>query len=143
MKNLKVCFAGHRYEWMNIGIEKKLYCSIEQLILNGYNIFYNGDKGFFDKMCADIVRTFKHKYPQIKLIKILASYKRNEDLSSFDGSILPEIEMYYPKRKIYERNKWMVDNSDVLVCHVVDTYKSGAYYTLKYARKCNKKIIMI
>lgn len=45
--------------------------------------------------------------------------------------------------KITKRNEWIIDNCDLLVCHIQETYKSGAYNTIKYAQKQNKAIIYI
>lgn len=89
----------------------------------------------------------KHKYPHIKLIRILTYYhhdKEKYDLPScYDGSILPEIEELHYKQKITKRNEWIIDHCDILVSHIEETYKSGAYRTLKYAQKQNKPIIYI
>lgn len=147
VKDKIVCFAGHRYEWHCIGVEDKLPIVLEELILKGYTIFYDGNSGAFDKKCASAVLELKHKYPHIKLIRILTYYhhdkERYELPSCYDGSILPEIEKLHYKQKIVKRNEWIVDNSDILVCHIEETYKSGAYRTLKYAQKQNKTIIYI
>lgn len=142
-----VAFAGHRYEWHCIGIENKLPEVLEDLINKGYTIFYDGHHGAFDEKCAHAVLQLKHKYPHIKLIRILTYYhhdKEKYDLPSYyDGSIFPEIEELHYKQKITKRNEWIIDHCDILVCHIEETYKSGAYRTLKYAQKQNKPIIYI
>ena len=142
-----VCFAGHRDEWHNIGIEEKLKETIIGLIEKGYTTFYDGDKGYFDKLCAHIVIDLKKIYPQVKIYKILTYYHHDNEKwflpACFDGSILPEIEELHPKLKITKRNEWIVDNSDLLVCHIVNTFKSGSARTVKYAQKKNKPIIYI
>ena len=127
-KEKVVAFAGHRYEWHCIGLEDKLPQILEELIHNGCTVFYDGNYGAFDKKCASAVLQLKHKYPHIKLICISTYYH-------YDGSILPEIEELHYKQKIVKRNEWIVDNCDILVCHIEETYKSGAYRTLKYAQK--------
>ncbi len=142
-----VAFAGHRYEWHCIGVENKLPEVLEDLINKGYTIFYDGHYGAFDEKCAHAVLRLKHKYPHIKLIRILTYYhhdKEKYDLPScYDGSILPEIEELHYKQKITKRNEWIIDHCDILVCHIEETYKSGAYRTQKYAKKQNKPIIYI
>ena len=142
-----VAFAGHRYEWHSIGVEDKLPSILEDLIAKGYTIFYDGGYGAFDKKCANAVFNLKKKYPQIKIYKILTYYhhdKKKYDLPlCYDGSILPEIEELHYKQKITKRNEWIIDHCDILVCHIEETYKSGAYQTLKYAQKHNKPIIYI
>ncbi len=133
-----VAFAGHRYEWHCIGVGNKLPEVLEDLINKGYAIFYDGHYGAFDEKCAHAVLQLKHKYQHIKLIRVLTYYHHDKD-----GSILPEIEELHYKQKITRRNEWIIDHCDILVCHIEETYKSGAYRTLKYAQKQNKPIIYI
>lgn len=129
-----VAFAGHRDSWRCIGVKEKLLQTIEDLIQQGYTIFYDGNKGAFDEKCFNAIVELKEKYP----------YKENFFLSkSVDETIFPPIEQYYPKQRITKRNEWIVDNCDVLVCHIEMPYKSGAYKMVKYAQKKNKKIIEI
>lgn len=146
MKEKVISFFGHRYDWKSLGIQTKLYEIFEQLINKGYTIFYDGDSGSFDKKCRDIVIKLKTKYPYIKLIKILKyyHYNNNNKLSEFyDDSIYPDIENCHYKKIITYRNRWMVEHSDIIVSHIEETYKSGAYNTIKYALKINKPIIFI
>lgn len=147
MKEKVVCFAGHRDEWRILGIEDKLLKVLEDLISKGYNVFYDGGYGAFDNLCVNLILQLKHKYRNIKLIKVLTYYHHNKekyDLPDFyDGSILPDIEEEFYKQKITKRNEWIVDNSDLLVCHIEQTYKSGAYRTVRYAQKQHKPIIYI
>ena len=141
-----VAFAGHRYEWHCIGVENKLPKILEDLINKGYTIFYDGHYGAFDEKCAHAVLQLKHKYPHIKLIRILTYYHHEKKWnlpSCYDGSIYPDLEKIHPKAKIIKRNKWIVDNSDILICHICETYKSGAFNTVKYARKINKPVIYV
>lgn len=144
-KDKIVAFAGHRYEWHCIGIEDKLPNALENLIAKGYTIFYDGGYGAFDKKCANAVIDLKHKYPHIKLIRILTYYHHDKEKyelpSCYDGSIYPDIEETHYKQKITKRNEWIVDNCDILVCHIEEPYKSGAYRTVKYADKTNMPII--
>ena len=146
-KEKVVAFAGHRYDWHCIGVEDKLPQVLEELIHKGYTVFYDGNYGAFDKKCTSAVLELKHKYPHIKLIRILTYYHHEKDKyelpSCYDGSILPEIEALHYKQKIVKRNEWIIDNCNILVCHIEETYKSGAYRTLKYAQKQNKPIIYI
>ena len=142
-----VAFAGHRYDWHCIGVEEKLKQTIEELINKGYTTFYDGACGAFDRKCLDAVLELKHKYPHIKVIKILKYYhheKEKYEISScYDGSEYPDLEELHYKQIITKRNEWIVNHCDILVCHIEETYKSGAYNTVKYARKINKPIIYI
>lgn len=145
MKDGVVVFVGHRNEWQCLNLKDEIYKIFEQLIIEGYTTFYDGAHGAFDKLCMNVVCELKKKYPHIKLILISTHYKHNKLLPfCYSYSIFPPLECVYPKAKITERNKWMVDNCDIIVCHIENTSAtSGAYRTIKYARKKNKNIIEI
>ena len=146
-KNKVVAFAGHRYEWQSIGVGEKLLQVLEDLINKGYTIFYDGNYGAFDNKCRNAILKLKNKYPNIKLVLILTYYHHDKEKypipSYYDDTILPEIEDLHYKQKITKRNEWIIDNCDLLVCHIQEAYKSGAYNTVKYAQKQNKPIIYI
>lgn len=141
------CFAGHRFSWRNGDIDQKVLETVEKLILDGFNVFYDGNHGDFDETCSWAVEKLKNKYPNVKLILVITHYRYKKENfilpKRYDGSIYPDLENVYPKRKIIERNKWMVDNCDVLVARVTDELSVGAYKTVKYAQKKNKRIIFI
>ena len=147
MKEKKVCFAGHRYIWQNSGVEDKLKEILIKVINDGYTTFYCSNMGYFDKLCIDTLFNLKAIYKHIKIFKILTYYHENKekwDISkSYSGSLMPEIEQYYPKARITKKNEWLVDSCDLLICHIIETYKSGAYNTVKYAIKKNKDIIYV
>ena len=147
MQSKIVGFIGHRYIWKNIGIEHELNKTIVTLINQGYNVFYDGNKGFFDELCAKTIFKLKNLFPEIKIYKILTNYKHNNEPASYfnkyDGLILPDLDNIHPKQKIIKRNQWIISSCDVLVCHIQDTHRSGAYKSLVYAKKLNKHIIYI
>ena len=142
-----VCFAGHRYEWHNIGIEEKLKEIIIDLIKQGYNTFYEGNNGYFDKLASSILINLKSKYPHIKIFRILSFYnpsQKNLKLHpAYNGTILPDLSNVYYKQKIIKMNQWIIDNSSVLVCHILHTNNSGAFLTVKYAQSTKIQIIYI
>ena len=78
-KEKVVAFADHRYDWHCIGVEDKLPQVLEELIQKGYTVFYGGNYDAFDKKCASAVLELKHKYPHIKLIRILTYYHHEKD----------------------------------------------------------------
>lgn len=147
MNDKIVAFAGHRYDWQNIGIDKKLKEIIICLIEKGYKVFFDGGKGFFDKLTSSIILELKKQYKDIKLYRVLANYQSDSKKLNlpigYDGIYMPEVEQFHPKARIKKRNEWIVDQCDILVCHIFETYKSGAYTMLKYAQKKNKHIINI
>lgn len=59
----------------------------------------------------------------------------------YDKVIIPEfVEKSHPKGAITKRNRWMVENCDLLVCYV-EEMKGGAYKAMKYAKSLGKKTV--
>lgn len=141
-----VGFAGHRLSHENVGINERLKKQIECLIKNGYTTFLDGNKGVFDDLCLDILRELKEKYCNIQIIRVLSNYNfvsKNMLPNYIDSTVYPELENVYFKQLITKRNEWIVDNSDIIVCHIVNTFRSGAYSMVRYAEKMNKFIIYL
>ena len=135
MQGKRCSFIGHRD---TKGIENKIYIFISDLIKNGINEFYSGGMGNFDKMCEKAAKKLGGKIIfvpyNIKQIKL-------RDKLWYDEIICPFGEKLYSKFDIPDRNKWIVDNCDVFLCHV---YKEGgAKHTMKYAEKKKKRIIYL
>ena len=132
---LKCGFIGHRD---SCNIEEKIFIEIEKLIENENIEFYSGGMGNFDKMCERIVKGLNKKLIfvpyNMKQIKI-------KDELWYDEIICPFGEKEYSKYDIPNRNKWIVDNCNILLCYVHK--EGGAKNTLNYAILKNKKVINI
>ena len=61
----------------------------------------------------------------------------------YDDIVIPPaiIGVHY-KRAITARNRWMVDNSDLIVSYIIRDY-GGAADTIKYAKRMDKRIISL
>ena len=144
--SVMICsFIGHGDIWETKEIEIKLKEILEKIIEEkGVATFYLGGYGQFDFLCATAVREIKVKYPHIKSYLILAYYNPkidHDNQSLYDGTIYPNLE-HIPKRFcILERNKWIVDNSNIIISQVKYSF-GGAYKTFEYARKPSGKIIV-
>lgn len=137
-----VTFCGHRDEFCNNEIKERLYIETERLINRGAKKFFLGGYGFFDLSAATTVKKLKEKYPHIEAVIILPYINKKYPEDLYDYSIYPSIEKALPRFAITERNKWMIENSDVLIALVKKSY-GGAYNTLRLAQKKQKEIIYI
>ncbi len=141
----KICsFCGHR-TIITKNLEERVYKILSDLIENqGYTTFYSGGMGEFDNLCEKTVRQLKKEHPHIRLCLIL--YRYNPHLENlkllFDEIIVPDLENIHYKRQITERNKWMADSSDTVLCYIYKDY-GGAHSMMKYAEKENRKIILV
>ena len=149
---MRTCtFAGHACVY-SPSVKQRLEAEIE-VFLSGTDsaVFYVGGRGDFDRMAAAAVRAARerHRDKKIQLYLVepymhegLNRYKENNEML-YDGVIIPhELLGIPPKAAITMRNRWMVDQSDLLIAFVQRDF-GGAYEMLKYARRKNVTVVNI
>lgn len=112
----------------------------ENLIVNGAEKFYLGGYSAFDKLAASVLAEQKKRYPHIELVLILPYLNRRKDISPCDSSLYSPLESVPKKFAIVQRNRWMVEQADVVVSYVLHSW-GGAAMTLEYATRKKKQII--
>ena len=137
------CFFGHKDAPESI--KPTLEQAIENLIISkGVDSFLVGNQGAFDAMALSVLRQLKQKHPHISYNVVLAYMPKEQveyDLYEFGETMLPEgIESVHPKFAISWRNKWMVNESDAVICYVKHSWGGAAKYLDMAKRK--KKIII-
>ncbi len=144
----KICaFCGHRLV-LDGEVKSHLNTEIEKLAERGFTEFYSGGMGEFDKMCENVVRKYKRKNNEIKLILVLPymtvavnrygdEYKR-----LYDEIIIPDLGDIHYKRAITERNKWIAEHVDTVITYIRRDY-GGAWNMYRYAKKIGTEIIEI
>ena len=105
--------------------------------------------GEFDSLCSSAVRKAKKSHPHIKLICVKPYFTNDINTDSdyynamYDDVIIPpELIGVHYKAAIKARNRWMIDNSDVILIYTVRNY-GGACEAKRYAQHENKAIIII
>lgn len=134
-----VTFCGHSTVEQKKAVEEWLYDIVEGLILQGYFEFYLGGYGDFDIMASLVVTKLKEKYPQVERTLVIPYLDREIDEKFYDNSYYPSLENVPKKFAIIKRNEVMVDEADVVIACVINSW-GGAVKTLNYARKKQKKI---
>ncbi len=138
----RVTFAGHRKIDCFSEVEAHLSELISKLLNTKELVeFYVGYNGDFDRMAISAIREAEKKYEtKNSAVVLVLPYKTADTVffeSQFDAVIIPqELHGIYPKRAITLRNRWLVDNSDLIVCYVNEG--GGAAATVKYAEKSNR-----
>ena len=137
------CFFGHSDTPQHIS--PQIGSAVEKLIQSGMaNEFLVGNQGQFDRMSLAILRGMKERYPQITYNVVLPYMPKGRDTDSCyaDGeTMLPEgIECVHPRYAISWRNRWMVDQSDLVICYVARSW-GGAVQFVKLAERKGKVII--
>ena len=150
----KCCFSGHR----NIAekelpkIKLELDLTLRKLIEEGVRVFICGGARGFDLIAAENVVFLKNTFPFIKLELILPckahekfwSEKEKEEfykISSLADSVKYLYEEYN-ESCMFERNRALIDSSDILLCYLTED-SGGTAYTVKLAAKKKKRIIPI
>ena len=147
-----VSFFGHREIERPIETENRLDKLLHDLInQNEYIEFLIGRDGEFDLLASSVIKRAinKYGYGNTSLILVLpymkAEYRDNEEnyLDYYDEvEICAESVGIHYKSAIQIRNRNMVDRSDLVVC-CIQRKIGGAYKTVQYTMKQNRKIINI
>lgn len=144
-------FAGHR-QVFEAGIGDKVQKMLKVLIeKDNQFVFLNGGMGRFDEICAGVVRKLKREHPEkdIRLCLVAAYFSNRFNAekkyyqSLYDEILLPDgVETTYYKAAITKRNKWMVDQANILIAYIDHNY-GGAYQTYQYANKKSVSVFNI
>lgn len=145
-------FAGHR-EVYQTHVTEAVDEAISAILSNGDDCFtfLVGGMGDFDGLCAGAVRAAKRRHPDKKIsLALVEPYMKQEINTSkdfyeqmYDDVIIPiELAGVHYKSAITKRNRWMVDESQMLIAYVYRDH-GGAYTTLRYAQKQGLQIINI
>ena len=139
-----VAFFGHR-SYSYLEYREKIEAIIVDLIENHeVTEFYNGFRGDFDRLCAEIVGKLKSLYPTIKNILVLSYHPRSEFVlpKFFDESVYLLEKPVLPKFAITYTNQCIVDEADFIISGV-SLHSGGAWAACDYARRQQKKVINI
>ena len=143
-----VSLFGHREIEDLRGLEYKLAPIIKALIqTKAYVSFLIGRNGEFDEYAASIIKRAQRENGKenneitLVLPYTVANIEYYEKY--YDNIIIPEnVNGAYPKASIRLKNRWMVEQSNLVIAFV-EREKGGAYEAVKYAKKLKKSIINI
>ncbi len=151
VKEKTACVTGHRFLQGDIDLDrlKKHFINI---INKGVDTFLIGMALGFDTLCFKTLEKIRYNGQNIRLIACIPcpeqdkffnanqkeEYKRMLDSADF-SVILSEKYTAYCMQK---RNRFMVDNSSVIVGYLRDN-RGGTFNTLKYAISKDIKIIKV
>lgn len=123
-------------------IEPALRSTLIDLIENkNVNVFYVGNNGNFDTMVRrqleDLSQLYSITYSVV--LAYLSTEKNKYD--NLTNTIYPEGLETVPKRfAISRRNKWMIQQSDVVVTYVIHSFGGAAQFK-EMAERAGKEVI--
>ena len=136
-----VCtFFGHKDTPKEI--EPTLRSTLIDLIENkNVNVFYVGNNGNFDTMVRHQLEDLSQTYPITYSVVLAYLPTEKNKYDNLTNTIYPEGLETVPKRfAISQRNKWMIQQSDIVVTYVTHNF-GGAWQFEKISEKQNKTII--
>lgn len=158
-----ITFIGHRTIKYSVELEIRLRECLLSLIKSGVKTFLFGSKSEFDTLALKVVSGFKKEYPYIKRVYVRAEYPTLSELNTklimknYEQTIYPECVKKSGRGCYIERNKYMIDHSDLCIFYYEEDYalpkkqvgtkyydrRSGTALMIEYAKANNKKYIII
>ena len=155
------CFTGHRPQKLGYG-ENSIQCDelkdrLEELIIEliekeAVTHFISGVALGVDTYAANIVLNLKSQYPGITLECAIPCETQATKWNERDRDVYYDLiskcnketllQQKYSSDCMQKRNEYMVDNSDYVIA-VWNGKPSGTGNTVKYAKKKNKKVLLI
>ena len=140
---MTVSFIGHKDTPQSV---KSVLKNLLTDLINNHNAttFYVGNQGNFDNIVISVLKDLKSIYPNIDYAVIIAYMPQENDKNLNE---LPTIYPYgletVPRRyAISARNRWMIENSDILVSYVTHNIGGAAKFK-ELAEKKHKVVINI
>ena len=141
-----ISFCGHAKFYATKEVRERLLSLLGDLAEDENVIFYLGDHGSFDAFGYSVCKEYKENHSKARLCfvtpYITEQYQKKilpMQEERYDEIIYPDIEDKPLRFAISYRNKWMVENADVLICYI-DHDWGGAYQAYLHAKR-RKKII--
>ncbi len=144
---MKIAFIGHRDVEITPALLTEIANTLDEQITENAECYFGG-YGSFDFACAKTVRQIKKERVAIRSIFVTPylteSYQERlktvKNSPLYDEISYPPLERVPPRYAIIRRNEYMVDICDLLIAYIRHDF-GGAYKTLSYAKRKNKKII--
>jgi hypothetical protein len=143
----RVSFFGHRILASTRQIEETVECMGKELIrTKDFVEFLVGRNGDYDILVASSVKRAQKAMGKQNSVLVLVLPYGVKDFEYYreyyDDIVIPITEKTHFKAAITKRNRWMVENSD-LVIGFVQNQSGGAYAALKYASESGVETVNI
>lgn len=141
-----ISFFGHSNFIGSYILEEKIMSVISDEVGAGAVDFLLGNYGGFDRFAYRCCKKYKAQSDNSSLVfvtpYISKGYKHrlNQASQEYDRIIYPGLESKPQRFAIQHRNRYMIEQSDLIICYVSREY-GGAYSAIKYAKRLNRRII--
>lgn len=144
-KNAACSFTGHRSIPAEISdyLFQRTIDGINYLYAHNVKTFLTGGAVGFDTIAAKAVIRCREEHGDIRLILVVPCEDQAKDWKQKDVEIYRHIKeladeviclsKHYYRGCMHERNRYLVDNSSVCICYLIQA-TGGTAYTVRYAR---------
>lgn len=145
---MKVGFLGHRTGYDDTGLAEATLDVLKKELKGEPAEFLVGAHGIYDFIARKSCIRYKRLYGNSKTLYVAEldddHYSKKRKLASgiTDGNIYLDIKYVPQNERFAERNKWVVDMSDLIICYLTNTC-GETYNAIEYAVKKKKRIINI
>ena len=138
-----VTFCGHSHFTKTEKYEEQLLSVLENAVGDSPTEFFLGGYGAFDDFAYTCCKKYQMTHPNTRLIYITPYLSRqdhlNDKVAQYDATIYPEIEGVPLRYAISHRNRWMIEQANLVVAYI--NHKSGgAYQAYRRAISKNKTV---
>lgn len=133
-----VTFCGHRDLPDRAAVEAWLRRTLPCLYAQGARRFYVGGYGAFDAAAAALALRAAH--PEVEVVLVRPYLDAGPAPQPGMASVYPPLERVPRRFAIARRNRWMVDQADVVVACVQRSW-GGAVEMLRYAQRRGKAVL--
>ena len=136
-----ISFCGHSDFCKTAEYEKKMFTFFDTLIGDQPVEFYLGGYGNFDFFAYDCGNRYQKAHPNLKLVFVTPYLDLPKGFSEcqYDEILYPPLEQVPKKFAIIHRNRFMMEQADVVIAYIEHTW-GGAYQSYQYAKRKGKTI---
>lgn len=135
-----ITFIGHR----EVFEEEKVRKWVRNCILSQKDsemIFFCGGCGAFDLLCARVCSELKSELEKSEIVYVTPYLDRCADQPLlYDTVLYPSIEDVPLRWAIIKRNRYMIENADLVIAYIRHSF-GGAYQSYLFAKRKGKRIL--
>ena len=140
-------FCGHADFHKTPDLESRMLTLLAEHVGDTPAEFYLGGYGGFDSFAYEVASQYQKTHPQVSRIFVTpylsVEYQRThltEAAARYDLILYPEPERVPPRFAITYRNRYMVEQADLVIAYVCRA-RGGAYQAYRHALRKGKTVI--
>ena len=141
-----ITFCGHGDFTATADRENRLLTLLEFYADDSHTELLLGGYGNFDAFAFRCGKILQRKHPNVSLIFVTPYMITDQKMGNstqkgaeYDQIIYPPLENVPPRYAIIHRNRYMVEQADLVIAYITRS-RGGAYQTYQHAQRKHKKI---